>query len=256
MLNFIENVVTYQPGLCCEEGKRLNMNKKLVVIIIIAILFIIFGIFLFCYPSVSNYIYEQDVQEKKEEFVVKISADENVSTFDKLYQELQNRNQELYENKQENLVDPFSYEQPTIDLSEYGINDNIIGYIRIPKMNVELPILLGANSVNMKKGAVHLTETSYPIGGANTNSVIAAHRGYGKAVLFRNIDKLVVGDKIYIQNFKEELSYEVYDIKLVDPDDTSELLILEGEDIITLITCHPYRVNTQRYIVKAKRILN
>ena len=232
------------------------MNKKLVVIIIIAILFIIFGVFLFCYPSVSNYVYEQNVQEKKEEFVVKISADENVSTFDKLYQELQNRNQELYENKQENLVDPFSYEQPTIDLSEYGISDNIIGYIRIPKMNVELPILLGANSVNMKKGAVHLTETSYPIGGANTNSVIAAHRGYGKAVLFRNIDKLVVGDKIYIQNFKEELSYEVYDIKLVDPDDTSELLILEGEDIITLITCHPYRVNTQRYIVKAKRILN
>ena len=232
------------------------MNKKLVVIIIIAILFIIFGVFLFCYPSVSNYVYEQNVQEKKEEFVVKISADENVSTFDKLYQELQNRNQELYENKQENLVDPFSYEQPTIDLSEYGISDNIIGDIRIPKMNVELPILLGANSVNMKKGAVHLTETSYPIGGANTNSVIAAHRGYGKAVLFRNIDKLVVGDKIYIQNFKEELSYEVYDIKLVDPDDTSELLILEGEDIITLITCHPYRVNTQRYIVKAKRILN
>ena len=166
---------------------------------------------------------------------------------------VEKKNKELYKNKQANLVDPFSYEQPTIDLSEYGIKDNIIGYIRIPKMDIELPILLGANATNMKKGAVHLTETSYPIGGENTNSVIAAHRGYGKALLFRNIDKLEKGDKIYIQNFREELVYEVYEIKLVTPDDISELSIQDGEDIITLITCHPYRVNTQRYIVKAKR---
>ena len=105
----------------------------------------------------------------------------------------------------------------------------------------------------MKKGAVHLTETSYPIGGENTNSVIAAHRGYGKAQLFRHIEKLEYGDKIYIQNFREELVYEVYEIKLVNPDTISELAIEEGKDIITLITCHPYRVNAQRYIVKAKR---
>ena len=106
----------------------------------------------------------------------------------------------------------------------------------------------------MKKGAVHLTETSYPIGGVNTNSVIAAHRGYGKATLFRHIDKIGVGDKIHIRNFKEELTYEVYETKIINPDDVSELEIQEGQDIITLITCHPYRVNTQRYIVKAKRV--
>lgn len=228
--------------------------KKMLILKIIAILLIVIGITLFCFPYASNYIYEQDVKENKEEFVVKINKEENVDILQKLYEELKHRNEELFKNKQENLVDPFSYEQPSIDLTEYGIENNIIGYIRIPKMEIEIPILLGANSENMKKGAVHLTETSYPISGENTNSVIAAHRGYGKAQLFRHIEKLEYGDKIYIQNFREELVYEVYEIKLVDPDAISELAIEKGKDIITLITCHPYRVNTQRYIVKAKRI--
>lgn len=228
--------------------------KKMLILKIIAIAFIIIGITLFCFPYISNYMYEKDVEESKEVFLDKISDETNSDMLQELYEELTRRNEELFETEQENLVDPFSYEQPTIDLSIYGIEDNIIGYIRIPKMGVELPILLGANSENMLKGAVHLTETSYPIGGNNTNSVIAAHRGYGKAELFRYIDKLEYGDEIYIQNFREELTYRVYEIKLVEPNDVGELKIQEGKDIITLITCHPYRVNTQRYIVKAERV--
>lgn len=209
---------------------------------------------LFCFPYISNYIYEQEVTKNKNEFVNKISDKAHTDILEKLYKELKRRNEELFESKQANLVDPFSYEQPPIDLTEYGIENNIIGYISIPKMNVELPILLGANAENMKKGAVHLTETSYPIGGENTNSVIAAHRGFGKAKMFRYIDRLEYGDKIYIRNFREELVYEVYQIKLVQPDDIEELEIQEGKNIITLITCHPYRINTQRYIIKANYI--
>lgn len=229
------------------------MNKRK-ILIIVAILFILIGIILFCFPSASNYVYEKNVETEKEKFVVKITDEQNENILDKLYKKLQEENQKIYEEKQNKLVDPFSYEQSAIDLSEYGIDNNVIGYISIPKINIEVPILLGANTANMKKGAVHLTETSYPIGGANTNSVIAAHRGYGKATLFRHIDKIGVGDKIYIRNFKEELTYEVYETKIINPDDISELEIQEGQDIITLITCHPYRVNTQRYIVKAKRV--
>ena len=229
------------------------MNKRK-ILIIVAILFILIGIILFCFPSASNYIYEKNVETEKEKFVVKITDEQNENILDKLYKKLQEENQKIYEEKQNKLVDPFSYEQSAIDLSEYGIENNVIGYISIPKINIEVPILLGANTANMKKGAVHLTETSYPIGGANTNSVIAAHRGYGKATLFRHIDKIRVGDKIHIRNFKEELIYEVYETKIINPDDISELEIQEGQDIITLITCHPYRVNTQRYIVKAKRV--
>lgn len=227
------------------------MKRK--ILIIISIIFMIIGITLFCFPHISNFVYEQGVERDREEFVEKISKDENEELLEKLYKKLQEENQKLYEDMQNNLVDPFSYEQPAIDLSEYGIYNNVIGYINIPKMNVDLPILLGANSSNMLKGAVHLTETSYPIGGINTNSVIAGHRGYGRATLFRHIEKLEIGDEIYIKNFKEELTYIVYDIKIIEPDDFEELKIQSGEDIITLITCHPYRINSHRYIIKAKR---
>ena len=227
------------------------MKEK--ILIIISIILILVGISMFCFPHVSNFVYEKGVERDKEEFVEKISKDENEEVLDRLYKDLQEKNKILYKDMQNNLVDPFSYEQPAIDLNEYGIDNNVIGYINIPKMNIELPILLGANSSNMLKGAVHLTETSYPIGGINTTSVIAGHRGYGRATLFRHIEKLEIGDEIYIKNFKEELTYVVYDIKIIEPDDVSELKVQDGEDIITLITCHPYRVNSHRYIVKAKR---
>lgn len=219
---------------------------------ILAILFIIIGIIIFFFPQISNYIYENNVEAEKDKFV-KTTEDNSNNMLEQLYNDLKQKNEKLYKNKQANLVDPFSYEQSSIDLKKYGIENNVIGYIKIPKMNIELPILLGANTSNMKKGAVHLTETSYPIGGVNTNSVIAAHRGYGRATMFRHIEKLENGDKIYIKNFKEELVYTVYEIKIIEPNDITELEIKEGEDIITLITCHPYRVNNQRYIVKAVR---
>ena len=164
------------------------MNKRK-ILIIVAILFILIGTILLCFPSASNYIYEKNVETEKEKFVVKITDEQNENILDKLYKKLQEENQKIYEEKQNKLVDPFSYEQSAIDLSEYGIDNNVIGYISIPKINIEVPILLGANTANMKKGAVHLTETSYPIGGVNTNSVIAAHSGYGKATLFRYIVK-------------------------------------------------------------------
>ena len=229
-------------------------KKSRYILMILAILLIIIGVGLICFPTISNFFFEKNVEKDKEDFIKKISTEEEESLLDKLYKDLQDRNEWLYKSEQANLVDPFSYEQPTIDLSEYGIQDNTIGYIKIPKMGIELPIILGANSTNMRKGAVHLTETSYPIGGNNTNSVIAAHRGYGGAQLFRYIDKLDYGDKIYIQNFREELLYVVYEIKLVTPDAIDELAIQPAKDIVTLITCHPYRVNTQRYIVKAERV--
>lgn len=219
---------------------------------ILAILFIIIGIIIFFFPQISNYIYENNVEAEKDKFV-KTTEDNSNNMLEQLYNDLKQENEKLYKNKQANLVDPFSYEQSSIDLKKYGIENNVIGYIKIPKMNIELPILLGANTSNMKKGAVHLTETSYPIGGVNANSVIAAHRGYGRATMFRHIEKLENGDKIYIKNFKEELVYTVYEIKIIEPNDITELEIKEGEDIITLITCHPYRVNNQRYIVKAVR---
>lgn len=228
-------------------------SKNNRILIFIAILFILIGAVFFMYPSASNYMYTQEVREEEHIFISKVSDNRYKDNFERLYQDLKLKNESLFLSKQCDLKDPFSYEQPTIDLNSYGIDNNTIGYINIPKIQINLPIILGANKANMAKGAVHLTQTSYPIGGANTNCVIAAHRGYAKAAFFRNIERLECGDKIYIRNFKEELVYEVAEIKIIDPTQSNELLIRPGEDLITLITCHPYRANYQRYMVVCKR---
>ena len=120
-------------------------------------------------------------------------------------------------------------------------------------MEIELPILLGANTENMKQGAVHLIETSYPIGGENTNCVLAAHRGYSRAAMFRDIEKLELGDEIYIRNFRETLVYRVVQLQVISPTDVGQLLIQDGRDLVTLITCHPYGHNYQRYVVYCER---
>lgn len=221
---------------------------------IISLILIISGIICICFPYISNYFYKKDVENDKDEFIEKISEDYNSNLLDLLYQKLKTENEKLYETNQGNLTDPFSYEQVSVDLSEYGIEDNVIGYIYIPKMDVTLPIRLGANTENMKLGAVHLTNTSYPIGGENTNSVIAAHRGWSTAEMFRNIDKLEIGDQIIIQNYWNTLTYEVYDIEIISPSDIDKIKIEDGEEILTLLTCHPYRINTQRYMVKASLV--
>ena len=215
---------------------------------------IIIGIVLLNMQNIIQFSYEKEVEDEKDDFIEFKDTEENNYLLDLLYQRLLAENISLYENDQSNLKDPFSYEQPSIDLTEYGIDDNVIGYINIPKMSVELPILLGANSINMKKGAVHLTETSYPIGGENTNSVIAAHRGWSTGLMFRHIELLEIGDIIYIQNYWNLLEYEVYDIEIINPTDVENLLIEDDKEILTLLTCHPYRVNSQRYMVKAKLV--
>lgn len=216
------------------------------------------GLILLIYPVITEWMYEREVEQKKEIFREQIKnipsgQSEDKEAFDKLYQELKRRNEQLYMERQKDLADPWSYEQPDIDLSAYGLQGNVIGFLSIPRMDIELPILLGANTDNMRLGAVHLTETSYPVGGENTNCVIAAHRGYSKAPMFREIQRLETGDKIYIENFQETLTYEVTETKIISPTDVDQLLIREGEDFVTLITCHPYGGNYQRYVVYCER---
>lgn len=228
-----------------------------------ALLFL-FGLAVFLYPLYTDWQYKEDVVDQKEAFEQQMEeASEDSDTqgkpeelpFEELYQELKRRNETLYLEHQKDLTDPWAYEQPKIDLTEYGLKGNSIGFLSIPKMEIELPILLGANRENMALGAVHLTETSYPIGGENTNCVIAAHRGYRKTAMFRHIEKLEIGDEIYIENFRERLVYKVAEIRVITPTDVDQLLIQEGRDLVTLVTCHPYRRNYQRYVVYCERVL-
>lgn len=230
-----------------QEVEKTNRNKMILYAIIIFT-----GIMVLLYPYFTDRAYNQKIERQKKFYFHHTSGMSN--KMDRLYHELQKRNEQLFINGQEKFCSITSYQRSTMNLKLYGINNNTIGYIVIPDMKVNLPIFLGASEENMKKGAVHLTETSYPIGGENTNCVIAAHRGYSKAAMFRNIEKLEIGDKVFIENFREKIIYQVAQLRIISPTDTNQVLIKEGKDMLTLITCHPYRKNSQRYVVFCERI--
>lgn len=218
------------------------------------------GLSVLLYPAWTNWRYNCDVRAQKSVFEGQVAAAAELQgegggmPFADLYRELQAQNERLYREHQQGLKDPFSYERPGIDLTEYGLEGNTIGFLSIPKMEIELPILLGANEENLRQGAAHLTETSYPIGGENTNCVLAAHRGYSRAAMFREIESLEPGDEVYIETLWGTLTYQVAEIRIIAPTDVQELLIQPGRDLVTLITCHPYRRNDQRYVVCCQRV--
>lgn len=252
---------------------------------IIIVLLFIAGIAFVFYPVITSSFYTQNSNEVIKEFKetaetirgkdssneddVSATSDDKSGTGDddfgitennkseqnqSLYADMQAYNREIYENGQIGLQDPFVFEIPAFDLTSYGFQSNVAGYIEIPKLDVELPIYFGATAENMALGAVSLAYTSTPIGGENTNTVLAAHRGYGAAAMFRDIEAIEVGDKIYITNLWETLTYQVTETKVILPTDVQEVCIQEGRDMLTLITCHPYTKNYQRYVVYCDRI--
>lgn len=174
--------------------------------------------------------------------------------FAELYAEMSKYNAKIYKNKQSGLCDAWSYEQSAVDLSAYGLPDAAVGVLRVPAMNnLEMPIYLGASYYNMSRGAVQLGETSMPIGGNNTNCVIAGHRGWNGARYFVDIEQLTKGDPVYIENLWGTLTYRVSEIKVINPDDIDAVKIQKGKDMVTLITCHPYLDNSLRYAVFCTR---
>ena len=167
---------------------------------------------------------------------------------DSFYQSIKKYNEDIYKNGQKDFKDAFSYTWFPIPLN--GFKEERCGYIKIPAMDVQLPLYVRATKKNMAKGATVLGNTSLPIGGNNTNSVIAGHRGYQGAPYFREIEKLQIGDKVYIKNQWEKLTYIVKRIKIVYPNDSDEVKIQPGKDMITLLTCHPYRSHGKfRYVI-------
>lgn len=182
------------------------------------------------------------------------TSEADTERFARLYEQMTAYNEQIFAEKQKNLCDPWSYEQSSFDLTGYGIEDNVAATIEIPRMDVELPVYLGATAENMALGAVQLGQTSLPVGGENTNCVIAAHRGYRGIPMFQEIEKLRPGDKVIIRNFWETLTYEVSEIEIIYPSDINKVLIRPGEDMVTLLTCHPYTQHTRRYAVFCTRI--
>lgn len=132
--------------------------------------------------------------------------------------------------------------------------DEMMGSVEIPKINIKIPIYHTTEEDVLNKGAGHLEGSSLPIGGANTHAVISAHRGLPSASLFTDLDQMKVGDHFLLHVLDETLCYEVDKISVVKPEDTSALAVEDGQDLVTLLTCTPYGVNTERLLVRGHRV--
>ena len=175
------------------------------------------------------------------------SREEAAETGEDLYERMESFNRTLFEAGQE-IAGPEAYEQNPIG------EDGAIGSVRIPDMDVELPLYLGATYEHLDKGAAVLGCTSMPVGGINSNCVISGHRSWCGAPYFRDVDLLKKGSDVVINNGREMLYYKVFEKRIILPDNTEAIMIRPGKDMVTLITCHPYLGGgTHRYVVYCER---
>jgi len=223
------------------------MNKRKIGIFIVVI-----GILIILYPLVSNIIasytrtvsiidYEKDLEKYNEE---------------KIQEELekaQKYNEKLAQD--EGMIDEENIENTeAIDYLEVLNLNYKIGIISIPKINVYLPIYHGAGESSLEIGVGHLEHTSFPVGGAGTHAVLSGHSGLVRSKIFDNIHNLEIGDKFYIKCLDKNLTYQVDQIKVVEPDDDAEIRLKKGKDYVTLLTCTPYGVNSHRLLVRGTRV--
>lgn len=217
------------------------------------ILIFITGLGILLYPTISNLLMNifQTTAIQQYNYTVEQMQQDKI---EEILSEARVYNEQF---KNTIVVDPFSQEAESSVNSEYNeiLNiDGTMGYIEIPKIDVNLQIFHGTSEAVLKKGVGHIETTPLPIGGEGNHSVLSAHRGLPSAKLFTDLDKLEIGDVFMIKMLTEILVYKINQIKVVEPTDTQYLQAEEGEDYITLITCTPYAINTHRMLVRGTRI--
>lgn len=220
--------------------------------LVLAALLAVAGICVMLWPVFTGHRLQSSATTAVQEFLA--DRDEPEQQYLELLTDLQAYNQRIYAEKQRNLTNLEACEVPAADLTAYGIEDEIIGVLEMPTMELTMPVYLGASDGHLAAGATVLGNTSAPIGGVNTNCVIAGHRGWYGADYFRHIDRLQAGDMVTVTNLWETLTYTVVDIQIIQPDQVNRIKIQPGRDLLTLITCHPYASGgRQRLVVYCER---
>lgn len=223
--------------------------------LVLAVLLAVAGICVMLWPVFTGHRLQADTDEAVQNFLAERNEPEQKCP--ELLAALQAYNQRIYNEKQPGLVNLEACEEPAASLLAYGIDDEIIGVLEIPAMDLTMPIYLGASDAHLVAGAAVLGNTSAPIGGNNTNCVIAGHRGWRGADYFRHIDRLHVGDTVKLTNLWETLTYTVVDIQIIQPHEIEKIKIQPNRDLLTLLTCHPYASGgRQRYVVYCERTEN
>ena len=221
---------------------------------VLAALLAVAGICVMLWPVFTGHRLQSSAETVAQEFLA--DRDEPKQQYTELLADLREYNQRIYAEKQSGLVDLEACEESAADLTAYGVEDEIIGVLEIPAMELTMPIYLGASDDHLAAGAAVLGNTSAPIGGDGTNCVIAGHRGWKGADYFRHIDRLQVGDTVKLTNLWETLTYTVADIQIIQPHEVEKIKIQPSRDLLTLITCRPYASGgRQRYVVYCERVL-
>ena len=218
----------------------------------LAALLAVAGIYVMLWPVFTRHKLQADTDAAVQSFLEERKPEQQ---YPELLAALQEYNRQLYAEKQSRLIDLEACEEPAADLTAYGIEDEIIGVLEIPAMELTMPVYLGASDDHLAAGAAVLGNTSAPIGGDNTNCVIAGHRGWRGADYFRHIDRLQMGDTVQLTNLWETLAYTVTDIQVIQPHEAEKIKIQPNRDLLTLLTCHPYASGgRQRYVVVCERL--
>lgn len=227
------------------------MKHKIIPVLIIAV-----GFLLLSYPFVSNFIFEKSAGSTVESYRKKTAGMDRKKK-EKAIDEARQYNRDLVDSKVV-LTDPFKAKDSKGETLFYNRildmdGSGIMGYLKVPCISVDLPIYHGTSAEVLEHGIGHLAATSFPVGGKSTHAVLTGHTGLSSAKLFTDLTEMKKGDLFFIHVLNQKLAYKVDQIKVVKPEDTRDLQIIDGEDHVTLLTCTPYGVNDHRLLVRGVR---
>lgn len=225
--------------------RKIKKNWKIIAMFVV-------GFAIAIYPIISNRYYTIKNNDRVEVFE-KAAEEISQEEIDKRIDLAKAYNETLDPSR---LADPYT-EREKEGVANYARMLEVkeqIGFIDIPKIDQKIPVYAGTSEEVLQKACGHLEGTSLPIGGIDTHAVITAHRGLPQVKLFRELDKLKEGDVFYFTNIKETLAYEVDQILTVEPWDFDPVLVVEGKDLMTLLTCTPYMINSHRLLVRGHRV--
>lgn len=223
------------------------MHKKRILLHVLFLIFFLIGIGAAAYPAFGNWYTEQKRSVVLTEYEKALAKIEDADLTD-AFKQAEIYNDALF------IGETDEEERPDYGELLCTTEDGIMGYVEIPAIQIRLPIYHGCTENELSKGAGHLPSSSLPVGGKSTHAVLAAHSGRADSKMFTDLDQVKEGDLIYLYVLNKTLTYEVDQITVTTPGDTDAIQIIDGEDLLTLLTCTPYGTNTHRLLVRGYRI--
>lgn len=233
-----------------EQKKQKKKFNSIPLLVIAFLAFLILYLYPFIADKWNAYVNKQLIVEYQNQ----VQSVDAVDKYEKEYEAAVTYNNGIAESSTKLITSMESQKSEEYENLLNMSSDGMMGYIEIPRLNIEVPIYHYSDDSVLEKGIGHVHGSSLPVGGENTHSILTGHRGLPSSKLFTDLDKMGVGDKFYIHILGKDLAYDVISVNVVLPAKTDSLVIEDGKDLITLVTCTPYGVNTHRLLVTGSRI--